>query len=74
MKECHFCLGEFREFHYCKKCYFYVCGGCKAKNDDLFGEGAEGEEAKAKGEEKGKGESVPGEGQLLSQSVNSGLD
>lgn len=30
-RECHFCNKETNEFHYCRKCYFYVCHQCALK-------------------------------------------
>ena len=35
-RPCHFCLAESSEFHYCRKCYFYVCKGCVASNHHHF--------------------------------------
>ena len=35
-RDCHFCFKEFNEFHYCKKCLFYVCRGCKEANEKMF--------------------------------------
>jgi hypothetical protein len=27
-RPCHFCTVSFNEFHYCRKCTFFVCKGC----------------------------------------------
>jgi hypothetical protein len=50
-RPCQFCCQHNNEFHYCRKCFFYVCRQCMAHNQQLFEQAMQPEEQEEQDEE-----------------------